>query len=92
MVLSIIAAVSRNRAIGKGNQLLWHISEDLRYFKQITLGHAVIMGRKTFESIGKPLPDRMNIVISRTLTPPGKDIVVAPDLHAAVAQCRDEAE
>ena len=91
MILSIIAAVARNRAIGKDNRLLCHISEDLRYFKQITSGHTVIMGRKTFESIGKPLPDRNNIVISRTLTP-ANNISVAKDLNAAIAQCRNEME
>ena len=91
MTLSIIVAVARNRAIGKNNQLLWHIPEDLRYFKQITSGHAVIMGRKTFDAIGRPLPNRTNIVISRTLTPEGH-IIVAPDLHAALSQCRNDAE
>jgi dihydrofolate reductase len=92
MTLSIIAAVARNGAIGKNNQLLWHISEDLRYFKQITSGHTVIMGRKTFESIGKPLPNRANIVISRTLAPENNGVSVVPDLNAAIAQCRNEAE
>ncbi|MDR3132702.1 MAG: dihydrofolate reductase [Prevotellaceae bacterium] len=91
MLLSIIAAVAQNRAIGKENQLLWHISEDLRYFKQITSGHTVIMGRKTFESIGKPLPHRTNIVISRTLAPEN-NVNVAADLNAAIAQCRKEPE
>ncbi|MDR3350505.1 MAG: dihydrofolate reductase [Prevotellaceae bacterium] len=90
-MLSIIAAVAQNRAIGRENQLLWHISEDLRYFKQLTSGHTVIMGRKTFESIGKPLPNRANIVISRTL-PPDSRISVAPDLNAAIAQCREQPE
>jgi dihydrofolate reductase len=91
MVLSIIVAVAQNRAIGKENQLLWHISEDLRYFKQITSGHTVIMGRKTFESIGKPLPNRTNIVISRTLTP-ANNLSVAKNLNAAIAQCQNETE
>jgi dihydrofolate reductase len=91
MTLSIIVAVAQNRAIGKDNRLLWHISEDLRYFKQITSGHTVIMGRKTFESIGKPLPDRINIVVSRTMSPP-ENARVAADLNAALATCRNEAE
>lgn len=91
MTLSIIVAVARNRAIGKNNRLLWHISEDLRYFKQITSGHTVIMGRKTFEAIGKPLPNRTNIVISRTLTPESH-VSVAPGLNAAISQCRNDAE
>ncbi len=65
--MNIIVAIADNNAIGKNNQLLWHISEDLRYFKKVTMGATVIMGRKTYESIGKPLPGRRNIVISRTL-------------------------
>ena len=65
-MISIIAAVADENAIGKNNGLLWHISEDLKYFKKITLGHTVIMGRKTFESIGRPLPGRKNIVVSRS--------------------------
>ena len=64
--LNIIAAVAENGAIGKDNSLLWHLREDMRYFRRVTLGHPVIMGRKTFESIGsRPLPGRMNVVISR---------------------------
>ena len=66
-MISIIVAVADNLAIGKDNNLLWHISEDLKYFKRITGGHTVIMGRKTWESIGRPLPKRRNIVISRSL-------------------------
>jgi len=62
----MIAAVGRNRELGRGNELLWHIPEDLKRFKALTLGHPVIMGRKTFESIGKPLPGRTNLVVSRS--------------------------
>jgi dihydrofolate reductase len=65
-MVSIIAAVADNGAIGKNNQLLWHISEDMRYFKRLTTGHSVIMGRRTWESLGKPLPNRRNIVVSRS--------------------------
>lgn len=64
-MLSLIVAMSQNRVIGKNNQLPWHLSEDLRRFKQITMGHPIVMGRKTFDSIGKPLPGRENIVITR---------------------------
>ena len=70
MEKSLIVAISDNYAIGKGNALLWHISDDLKYFKQVTLGSPVIMGRKTFESIGRPLPKRLNIVISRSDSAP----------------------
>lgn len=64
-MLSLIVAVAQNNAIGRNNELLWHISEDLKYFKETTTGHPVIMGRKTYESIGRPLPGRRNIVVTR---------------------------
>jgi dihydrofolate reductase len=64
-----IAAMSLNRVIGAGNKIPWHLPEDFKWFKQLTSGHVVIMGRKTFESLGKPLPNRINIVLSRH---PGK--------------------
>ena len=64
-MFSIIVAIGKNRESGKGNKLLWHIPEDLKNFKEITTGKTVIMGRKTFESIGRPLPNRKNIVLSK---------------------------
>ena len=90
-MLSIIAAIAKNNAIGKDNQLLWHISEDLKYFKRITSGHTVIMGRKTFASIGRPLPNRTNIVISRTLQPTA-DVLIVPDVTAALQHISREEE
>ena len=63
--LSIIVAMANNYAIGKDNQLLWHLPEDLKYFKRVTMGKPLIMGRKTFDSIGRPLPGRLNIVVTR---------------------------
>ena len=65
MEKNIIAAISDNRAIGKGNSMPWHIPEDLKYFKKTTAGSTVVMGMKTFLSIGKPLPGRTNIVVTR---------------------------
>ncbi len=65
-MLSIIVAVAANGIIGGENRLLWHISEDLRHFKSITSGHPVVMGRKTYESLGRPLPNRRNVVITRS--------------------------
>ena len=62
---TIVVAMGQNNEIGAQNQLLWHLPKDLKHFKEITSGHPVIMGRKTYESIGKPLPNRTNIVISR---------------------------
>lgn len=64
-MVSIIVAVAENGVIGDKNALLWHISEDLKHFKTITSGHPIVMGRKTFESLGRPLPNRQNVVISR---------------------------
>ncbi|HEY9052549.1 MAG TPA: type 3 dihydrofolate reductase [Gammaproteobacteria bacterium] len=65
MMISLIAAMDKNRLIGKENGLPWHLPADFKHFKQVTMGKPIIMGRKTFESIGKPLPGRKNIVISR---------------------------
>ena len=64
-MISIIVAVAENGVIGDNNRLLWHISEDLRRFKRITTGHPVVMGRKTWESLGRPLPGRENVVVTR---------------------------
>ncbi len=63
--LSILVAMARNRVIGKNNTLPWHLPADLKHFKSLTMGHAIIMGRKTYESIGKPLPGRTNIIVTR---------------------------
>lgn len=67
MALYHVVAAAKNRVIGKDNKLPWHFSADLKYFKQLTLASTVIMGRKTFESIGRPLPGRANFVVSRTV-------------------------
>ena len=64
-MITIVVAMGKNREIGADNQLLWHLPKDLKQFKELTSGHPIIMGRKTYESIGKPLPNRTNIVISR---------------------------
>jgi dihydrofolate reductase len=87
--LCMIAAYSENRVIGNNNQLPWHIPEDAKFFRQTTLGHAIIMGRKTFESVGKPLPKRRNIVVSRTAgwLAPGAEVV--PTLEQAIALARE---
>ena len=69
MAINIIVAMARNRVIGKNNQLPWHISDELKNFKKFTTGNTIVMGRKTFESIGRPLPNRNNIVISTSLSP-----------------------
>jgi len=63
--MKAIAAMSLNRVIGSGNKIPWHLPEDFKWFKRVTSGHVVLMGRKTFESLGKPLPNRTNLVLSR---------------------------
>jgi dihydrofolate reductase len=85
--LCLIAALAANRVIGKDNALPWRLSADLRRFKTLTMGHPIIMGRKTYESIGKPLPGRRNLVITRNraLRAPGCDVVHS--LDAALAAC-----
>ncbi len=92
MRLSIIVAMDDNGLIGKDNALPWHLPADLGYFKQTTLGKTVLMGRKTHESIGKPLPNRRNVVISRNpaFQAPGCEVIGSID--AALALSKDEAE
>jgi dihydrofolate reductase len=71
-----IAAMSENRVIGRGSQIPWHLPEDFKWFKQMTTGHVLVMGRKTFESIGRPLPNRTTIVLSRSaFTHPGVQVM-----------------
>lgn len=84
MKLALIVAMTETRVIGRDNRLPWHISDDLKRFKQLTLGHPIIMGRKTFESIGRPLPGRTNIVLSRQKDYKAEGIQVVPTLDAAL--------
>lgn len=92
MTLSIIVAAAENGIIGHNNNLIWHLSSDLKHFKNITTGHTVIMGRKTFESMGKALPNRRNIVITanKAYTAPGCEIV--PDIESALQLAAQEEE
>lgn len=90
-MVNIIVAVADNGAIGKDNSLLWHIREDLKYFKKVTMGCPVIMGRRTFESIGRPLPGRQNIVVSKSGThalPEG--VLPAGSLEEAVSKAEGD--
>lgn len=84
----MIAAIGQNRELGKGNALLWNIPEDMKRFRAITKNHVVIMGRKTFESIGRPLPARTNIVVSRDLKFAPKGVIVAHSLNEALTEAR----
>jgi dihydrofolate reductase len=86
--LSIIVAAARNGVIGKNNQLPWHLPQDLKYFRAMTTGKPVIMGRKTFESIGKPLPNRTNIVITRNTNWVHDGVLVVNDLIEAVEKAK----
>lgn len=92
MIISIIVAIAENNAIGKENKLLWHLPADLKHFRDVTSGHTIIMGRKTFDSVGKPLPKRRNIVITRSsgLEIPGVEVVNT--LDDALALCEDNEE
>ena len=82
--ISLVVAISKNRAIGKNNKLLFYIPEDLKRFKTITKNHPIIMGRKTFESIGHPLPDRTNIVITSDLNFKAEGCVVCHNVNDAL--------
>ncbi len=87
--LAMIAARAKNGVIGAGGTLPWHISADLKFFKAQTIGRTVIMGRKTYESIGRPLPKRSNIVVSRTQTRGVDGVDYAPSLEAALTLAAD---
>lgn len=90
--ITLIVAASENNAIGINNQMPWHLPNDFKYFKRNTIDHSVLMGRKTFEAIGKALPDRRNIVITRNANFHGEDIDVANSIQEALLYCRDERE
>lgn len=91
MTISIVVAIAQNNAIGKDNKLLWHLPKDLKHFKEITTGGTIIMGRKTYDSVGRPLPNRRNIVITRQqIEIPGCEVINS--VEAALDLCRDEAE
>ena len=90
--VSVIAALAKNRVIGIENRLPWRLPEDLAHFKALTLGHPILMGRKTFESLGRPLPGRTNVVITRNRDYRPDGCVVADSIPAALALCADADE
>lgn len=92
MRIAMIAAMANNRVIGKDNQMPWHLPADLKHFKKVTLGKPVIMGRKTYQSIGKALPGRRNIVISRQGVALSADADWVRSIEQALALVQDEAE
>lgn len=87
--LAVIVAAADNGVIGRNNALPWHLPEDLRYFKRVTMGKPIVMGRKTFESIGRPLPGRTNIVISRQPGYSAEGVTVVSTLEEAIAVAED---
>lgn len=92
MNISLVVAIAEDGVIGKGGQLPWHISEDLRHFKKVTMGKPVVMGRRTWESIGRPLPGRLNIVVTRRSDFAAPGAVVVNSLEAALKHASAGAE
>ncbi len=86
-MITLIAAVAENNALGKNNQLLWHLPDDFKRFKNITTGHYIIMGRKTFESFPKPLPKRTHVIITRQKKFSFENCIVVDSLQKAIAIC-----
>jgi dihydrofolate reductase len=90
MKIILIAAMAKNRVIGRGNTIPWHIPGEQQRFKSMTMGHTLIMGRKTFDSIGRPLPGRKTIIITRNRDYQAAGCLVAENLRAATQLCADE--
>ena len=86
-MISLIAAIGKNNELGKGNTLVWDMPNDLKYFRDTTAGHPVIMGRKTYESIGRPMPNRRNIIITRDKNYSAPGIEVVNSLEEALKLC-----
>lgn len=84
--LAVIVAVAKNGVIGRNNELPWRLRADLQWFKRTTTGNTIVMGRKTYESIGRPLPNRDNIVLSRNASLKAEGCLVVPDIESACAQ------
>ena len=89
-MIIMIAAVAENNALGKNNELVWHLPNDFKRFKSLTTGHHIIMGRKTFESFPKPLPDRVHIVISRQENYKPEGCIVVDSIEKAIALCPEK--
>jgi dihydrofolate reductase len=91
-VISVIVAAARNGVIGINNTLPWHLPEDLKHFKALTMGHHIIMGRKTYESIGRPLPGRTTVIVSRDPVYKVEGCLTAGSVEEAITLCRDDEE
>lgn len=92
MIVSAIVAVAKNRVIGQNNKIPWYLSSDLKYFKKTTLNHHIIMGRKSFQSIGRPLPKRTNIIVTRDPFFAANDCLVAHTIEEALGIAYDHGE
>ncbi len=90
--VSIIAAIAANGVIGRNNDLPWHLPEDLKRFRALTMGHHIIMGRKTYESLGRLLPGRTTVIVSRNVDYRVEGAIVVPTLAQAIAACHDDPE
>ena len=88
--ITIIAAIGENNELGLDNKLIWDIKEDLKRFKKLTTGHSIIMGRKTFESISKALPGRLNIVLTKNKNFKFKNVSIASNIHEALELTKDD--
>lgn len=88
-MISLLVAHDQNRVIGVNNELPWHIPEELAYFKKVSMGKAMVMGRKTFDSIGRPLPGRLNIIVTRNEAYTAEGAVVVHDLQEAVVKAKE---
>ncbi|HWS59475.1 MAG TPA: dihydrofolate reductase [Flavobacterium sp.] len=86
-MIILIAAIAENNALGKNNDLLWHLPKDFKRFKEITSGHHIVMGRKTFESFPKPLPNRTHVIITRQKDFAHEGCIVVQDLEKAISVC-----
>ncbi|MBI1286708.1 MAG: dihydrofolate reductase [Flavobacteriales bacterium] len=89
-MITIIVAADENNVIGKDNDLIWHLPDDLKFFKQKTSGHPIVMGRKTYESVGRPLPNRTNIIITRDKGFQAEGCVVVNALDEALSVAKDD--
>lgn len=89
-MITIIAAAGENNELGKNNDLVWHLPDDFKRFKQLTTGHYIIMGRKTFESFPKPLPNRTHVVITRNTNYQNEDAIIVSSLEEAIEVSKDD--
>ncbi|MFT5213018.1 MAG: dihydrofolate reductase, partial [Patiriisocius sp.] len=91
-MITVIAAIAKNYALGKDNDLIWHLPADLKRFKKVTTGHYIVMGRNTYESIGRPLPNRTTIIITRNKNYFKEGCLIANSLEEAIEIAKEEAQ